>query len=321
MGGHGGHGHAHGGHAHPRGGHAARRGHGAPAGGSAGRRRLALTLGLTLAYMVAELVGGWMTHSLALLADAGHMLSDAAALGLSMFASWIAGRPAGGRQTFGYYRAEILAALGNGALLIAISLLIGVEAVKRLASPHEVQGAGLVAVALGGLVMNVVCLQVLAPAREGNLNMRGAWLHVLSDALGSVGAIVAGVLVLAFGWTWADPVASLLIGVLVVGSSYALLKESMAVLMEGAPGHIDVDEVRDAMAAVPGVVAVHDLHVWTITSGLESLSGHVIAAPGTSRDELLVALRELLHARFGLSHVTLQMEPGDCGTLETHGHG
>ena len=292
--------------------------------GSGGRRRrrdsvrLWITLALTSSYMLAEVAGGLWANSLALLADAGHMLSDAGAVALALFAIWIAQRPATPRRTFGYYRVEILAALAHGAVLAAISIFVVVAAVDRLRDPAEVHGAGMMAVAAGGLVMNLIGLAVLRGGRDHSLNIRGVWLHVLSDALGSVGVLVSGALVLAFGWNWADPLASLLIAVLVLMSAWKLLKEVVAVLMEGAPGHIDVDAVRDAIVARPGVVAVHDLHIWTITSGMESLSGHVVVDSSQPDQQLLRELQVLLRREFAIHHVTIQIETPDshedCGT-------
>ncbi len=262
--------------------------------------------------MVAEIIGGLVTNSLALLADAGHMFSDAGALGLSLFAVWIAGRPATPQRSYGYYRTEILAALANGATLVAVAVLIFVEAWQRLREPPLVQGGLMMAVAVGGLAVNLASLWLLAKGREESLNLRGAWLHVLSDALGSIGAIVAGVLIWAFGWNWADPVASALIGLLIIYSSWRLVSESVAVLMEGAPQGIDVDAVRAAMAATPGVLEVHDLHIWTITSGMDSLSAHVIAEDRRAHADLLSDLRTLLDVEFGIHHATLQIEPASA---------
>ncbi|MBW3542150.1 MAG: cation diffusion facilitator family transporter [Planctomycetes bacterium] len=285
--------------------------HGRESARSGNRRRLALVLALSAAYMVAEFVGGLWTNSLALLADAGHMLSDVAALALSFFAVWIAERPAGPRQTYGYYRAEILAALVNGAALVAISAFILLEAWRRLRDPSEVVGPLMTGVAAGGLVVNLAGLWILHGGREASLNVRGAWLHVLADMLGSVGAIAAGVLIWAFRWHWADPAASIAIALLIVYSSWRLLAESVSVLMECAPRGIDVDEVRNAMAAVEGVLGVHDLHVWTITSGLESLSAHVVVEPERRQDAVLTEMRAMLHEKFGIDHITLQIEPPD----------
>jgi cobalt-zinc-cadmium efflux system protein len=258
--------------------------------------------------MVAEAVGGWLTHSLALLADAGHMLSDAAALGLSVFAMSMARRPRTSKRTYGYHRLEILAALANGAALVAISILVLIEAVHRFGQPIAVDAPGMMGIAVGGLLVNLAALAILHAGRDENLNMRGAWLHVATDALGSVQAIAAGALIWGFGWQWADPVASVLISLLVVYSAWSLLKEATGVLMEGAPAHIDVDEVHGALAELPGVIEVHDLHVWTITSGMESISAHVVVEDRRFDCAVLGEIRSTLHERFGIHHITVQME-------------
>lgn len=283
---------------------------------SAQSRRLAWVLALTCIYMLAEIIGGLLSNSLALLADAGHMLSDAAALALSLFAMWAARRPAPRASTFGYHRAEILAALLNGSVLLVIALFIFLEALQRLRAPAPVAGPLMLAIACGGLVMNLVGLKLLAPGRDANLNVRGAWLHVLSDALGSVGAILAALAIWVGGWVWADPLASIVIAIFVVHSAWSLLRETVAVLMEIAPGHIDVDEVRAAIGTMAPVIEVHDLHVWSITSGMESLSAHVLAHPDSDADALLISIRRLLADRFGIAHVTIQIEKaanGACG--------
>jgi cobalt-zinc-cadmium efflux system protein len=277
--------------------------------GADNRTRLTIVLGLVVVYMAAEVVGGILTNSLALLADAGHMLSDAAALGLALFAIWFARRPASAKHTYGYHRTEILAALANGATLVAISILIFVEAWGRLHAPPAVQGGPMMAVAAGGLVVNLIGLAVLRGGREASLNVRGAWLHVLMDMLGSVQAVAAGALIWWRGWTWADPLASILIALLVTYSAWALLKEAVAVLMESAPGSIDVDALRDAILALEGVVGVCDLHVWTVTSGMESMSAHVVVAEGNGGTDMLRRVRDLVHDRFGIDHVTVQLEP------------
>ena len=272
---------------------------------------------LAAGYLVAEVVGGLMTNSLALLADAGHMLSDVAALALSFFAVWIADRPAPPHRTYGYYRAEILAALANGAALVAVSGFIIFEAFQRLWEPPEVQAPLMLWIAVGGLLINLAGLWMLHGGRDESLNVRGAWLHVLSDTLGSVGVILAAGLIWAFGWYWSDPVASLIIGLLVIYSSWRLLAEATAVLMESAPRGIDVDEVRDAVVAMDDVKGIHDLHIWTITSGLDSLSAHVVSDDGQSHPDLLTRLRTMLHDRFGIDHITIQIEPEGFVERET----
>jgi cobalt-zinc-cadmium efflux system protein len=261
--------------------------------------------------MVAEVAGGLISGSLALLADAGHMFSDVVALTMSLVAIRIAQRPATPRRTYGYLRTEILAALANGAILIGVSISILIEAVERLGAPTEVMGGTMLVIATGGLAVNLAGLAVLHGGRQDSLNMRGAWLHVLSDALGSVGALTAGGLILTFGWHWADPAASILIAGLIIHSAWALLREAVAVLMEGTPPHIDVEEIRRALLEVNGVEAVHDLHVWTITSGMVSLSGHVVSVDDAHRGKLLQEICDLLHRRFDITHPTIQIEPPD----------
>lgn len=275
------------------------------------KRRLAIAVALAAGYMLAEVAGGLLTNSLALLADAGHMLSDVAALCLSLFALWMAERPPTARRTYGYYRMEILAALVNGAALVAVAIFVFVEACQRLFHPPEVQGLAMTAIAVGGLGVNLLSLAVLSGVRDASLNLRGAWLHVLGDSLGSVGAITAGMLIWGFGWRWADPAVSAAIGALIVYSSGRLLSESVAVLMESAPRGIDVDAIQDAVRGVPGVASVHDLHVWTITSGMDSLSAHVVAVDDGPAAPLLGEIRSLLAAQFGIHHVTIQIEPED----------
>jgi cobalt-zinc-cadmium efflux system protein len=274
----------------------------------ANQRRLMIALALAATYMLAEVLGGLLTGSLALLADAGHMLSDVVALAMSVVALWIAQRPATPERTYGFYRTEILAALLHGVLLGCVSIAIFLEAYERIGTPTEVLGAPMLAIAAGGLVVNLIGLAILNAGRHDNLNVRGAWLHVLSDALGSVGAISAGALIWAFGWTWADPLASVLIGLLIIHSSWALVREAVAVLMEGAPAHIDVEEIQRSLTELSAVQAVHDLHVWSIASGMVSLTGHVVAKDGHDHGDLLQAICDLLYQRFQIAHATVQVE-------------
>lgn len=276
-----------------------------------GRRRIAAVLALLAAYMVAEAVGGWLSGSLALLADAGHMLSDVAALALALFAIWFAERPRTARRTFGFHRVEILAALFNGALLGAIALFVIVQAVGRLADPRPIEGPLMAGVAAGGLAVNLVALWVLHGDHEGSLNARAAWLHVLGDTLGSVGALAAAALVAWKGWTWADPAASIVIALLIVVSSARLVRETVSVLMESAPGHVDVGRLEHEMRAVAGVRAVGDLHVWTITSGFDALSAHVAIEAGTPPLRVLRELRALVRERFGIEHTTIEVDEED----------
>lgn len=275
------------------------------------RRRLSLVLVLTGIYMLAEVLGGWWTGSLALLADAGHMLADVAAIGLALVAVWFGARPATPSKTFGYYRLEILAAWINGVALVVIALLICYEAYGRWSHPPEVKSATMLLVATGGLLINLACAWLLHGEHHQDLNMHGAWLHVIGDTLGSVGAIIAGALMSMYGWYTADPLVSVLIGLLIVWSSWNLIRESTNVLLEGTPAHINLAAVEDAILQTGGVREVHDLHVWTITSGREALSAHVIHADTISQPELLRALRGKLYEQFGLDHLTIQMETPD----------
>jgi cobalt-zinc-cadmium efflux system protein len=271
--------------------------------------RLAVALALAGVTLLVEIVGGLLANSLALLADAVHVFSDVAALGLALFAVGIARRPPTSRRTYGYYRAEILAALANGAALIAIAILLVVEAYRRFREPPAVQGGLMMAFAAGGLAANLVSLRLLSAGTSESLNLRGAWLHVLTDTLGSIGALAGGGLIWAFHWHWADPVISVAIGLLVIYSAWELLAEAVAVLLEGAPGHIDVDHVREAIVAAPRVAGLHDLHVWTVGTGLTALSCHVVVEECLPHPKLLGELQALLHDRFGIDHATLQLEP------------
>jgi len=273
------------------------------------QRRLGWTLSLVLVYLAAEVIGGLMSNSLALLADAGHMLSDAAALGLSLFALRMAARPATSQRTYGFHRAEILAALANGATLVVIAAFIFREAWHRFQAPPEVTAPLMMGVAVGGLLVNVAGLAILHGGRDHSLNLQGAWLHVLSDLLGSVGVLVAGGVIWAFGWRLADPVASALIGFLVLQSAWRLVRDSISVLMEGTPEHLDPADVAGALRDVGGIRDVHDLHLWTITSGFVALSCHVDCDGSASSDTVLATARETVHARFGIDHVTIQVEP------------
>ncbi len=264
-------------------------------------------LAITAAVMVAEAVGGWLAHSLALLADAGHMLADVAALGLSLVVTTLAQRPVTAERTFGLLRLEILAALVNGAALIVIALGVGFEAYHRLRSPTEVQGTLLLIIAGVGLVANAAGTAILHRGHNHSLNQRGAYLHIVSDLLGSVGAVLAGVIVLATGWVQADPVISVLISLLILGSAWRLVKESTDVLLETAPAHIALSDVHDRIASIPGVASVHDLHVWTVTSGVIAMSGHLVVQNPADNQRVLEAVQACL-GDMGIRHVTVQME-------------
>src|SRR6266404_1198962 len=275
------------------------------------RRRLLAVLALTLAYMLAEAIGGFLTNSLALLSDAGHMLADVASLLLALLALWFAARPVTARKTYGYYRMEILAALANGSALVVISLLISYEAFQRIKSPEGVKGLEAMLIAIGGLAINIVSAFVLRAASSENLNMRGAFLHVMGDALGSVGAIVAGFLIWQWGLLVADPVISIAMCLLIIYSSWRLIVESVNILLEGTPSHINVHAIVEAMHSVPGVASVHDLHVWTISSGMDALSAHVTIEPGVSHKGALEGLQEQLRSGFNIGHLTIQIESPD----------
>src|ERR1044072_4363132 len=274
-------------------------------------RRLSLVLSLTALYMVAEAAGGWWTGSLALLADAGHMFTDVGALVLALTAVWFSSRPASSSKTFGYYRLEIIAALVNGVALVVISLFIFYGAYERWLSPPVIRSGPMIVVAIGGLVVNLVCAWILHARHEVDLNLRGAWMHVMGDALGSVAAILAGIFMSVFGWYAADAGFSVVISLLIIWGSVRLIKESTNVLLEGTPAHINLAAVENAILDTRGVSDVHDLHVWTITSGREAPSGHADHAASISQPDLLRELRPKLHDRFGVDHLTIQMETPD----------
>lgn len=274
----------------------------------ASRRTLLVVLALTGAFMFAEFVGGLLSNSLALLADAAHMLTDVGALTLSLFAIWFAQRPATPEKTYGYLRLEILAALLNGATLIVLSVFIFLEAIERLRDPVEIRGGLMLAVAAGGLVVNIIAAVMLHRSAGESLNVRGAYLHVLGDLLGSVGAIAAAAIILATGWTLADPITSVLVGGLILASSWRLVRESVNILLEAVPAHLDLEEIHAAIRGIPGVSEVHDLHVWTVTSGFLAMSGHAVVDEPERTQAVLEAIRARMHERFGIEHVTVQVE-------------
>ncbi len=296
-----------------------------PATASAGqRRRLAVVLGLTLAVLIAEVVGAALTGSLALLADAGHMATDAAGIALALGAVTLAQRPPGGRRTFGLQRLEILAAVANGLLLIAVAGFVVVQAIRRTGSPPEIDAGPMLVIAVIGLAVNVVALGVLHQGRATSLNVRGAYLEVLADALGSVAVVVAALVIAVTGWTPADTVASLLIGCLVLPRAWHLLREALDVLLEAAPRGVDLADVRAHILRVDGVVGVHDLHAWTITSGLPVLSAHVVvtdeALDAGHGGRVLDALCECLGEHFDVAHCTFQLESGTHAGHESPVH-
>lgn len=278
--------------------------------GRVSSRPLLVALLITAGFMIVEVIGGIVTNSLALLADAGHMLTDVAALGLSLIAIWLAKRPATSGRSYGFLRAEVLAALVNAVTLVVISVFIFVEAFERIGEPPEVDSVPMLVVAVAGLGANAASAWVLSRGggHEHNLNTRGAFLHVVGDMLGSVAAIVAALVMMWTGWYLADPILSALIGLLVLRSAWLLLKDSVDVLLEATPRGIETEEVRDAISDVDGVCGVHDLHIWTVTSGLESMSAHVQVNDTRPWNDVCVDLTDRMRERFGIAHVTLQPE-------------
>ena len=279
------------------------------------RRALAVALVLTASYTLVEVVGGVLAGSLALLADAVHMLSDNVALALALVAAWLATKPSTPERTYGYKRAEVLAALANGVMLVALAIWIFVEAAMRLRDPGDVLGGWMLAIALLGIVVNVAAGLVLSRARNHSLNVEAAFRHVFADLLGSMGVAVAGIVILATGWVEADPLVSILIGVLVLLSTWSILRDSTAILLESTPRGIDADALGQRLASAPGVVEVHDLHVWTITSGFMALSAHVLVSPGEDCHGRRRELERLLRDEFGIEHTTLQVDHAVDGGL------
>ena len=293
---------------HGPGGHSHSHSHALDARRADSRRRMWIALAINLAMLVAEAVGGILTGSLAVLADAGHVLSDAGAIVLALVAARLAMLPAAGRRTFGYQRSEVLAALVNGLLLVVVAVVIAIEAVGRLGDPPGIEGAGVVALGVFGLAGNLIATVVLARGQRQDINLEGVLRHSVADALGSVGVVVAGAVVLFGGSAIVDPIVSLLISALILISSWRLIKEPFDVLMEAAPTGIDVEGVGEAICGEAGVRSVHDLHVWTVTSGFGAIAAHVVVAADTDRDLIRRRLELLLAEGFGIEHTTLQME-------------
>src|SRR4051812_15660177 len=293
--------------------------HGLHAGRPSVTRALQIALGLTLALMVAEAIGGWLSNSLALLADAGHMLTDAGALTLSLFVAWMCRQPSRPEKTYGYLRWEILAALLNGATLLLISFWIVWEALDRFRNPQPVAGGLMLAFAVIGLAVNLIAVWILHGVNRESLNVRGAYLHVLGDMLASGGTVVAAVLVRMTGWLIADPIASLVSTVLIVGSAWRLVREAVDVLLEAAPPHIALEAVRGRLQAIPGVESVHDLHVWTVTSGVVAMSVHAIVRRPEEHQDVLERAHDLLQ-EMGIQHVTVQLERNEMYERELHLH-
>ena len=287
---------------------------------AAGRhqRRLAIVLALTATYLVAEVVGGLLTGSLALLADAGHMLTDVAGVALALVAIRFAARPATPERTYGFYRAEILAALANAVVLIGISFYILYEAFLRFRNPPEIESGAMLWVAGIGLIVNLASMRLLRGASNESLNMKGAYFEVLSDMLTSIGVLVAGVIMLITGWYYADPLVSAGIGLFILPRTWKLLREAVGVLLEGTPADVNLAAVRSTIAGVPGVAGVHDLHVWSLTSGANALSAHVVMADGVTHTDVLRTVHAALTSGHAIAHATLQVEPTGWEARETH---
>ncbi len=286
----------------------------------AGRERLTVVFFLTLAVLVVELIGGLASNSLALLADAGHMLTDVVGIGLALGAIWIASRPAGRTRTFGYLRFEILAAVVNAVLLLGVAAFVLWEAWRRLFEPPEIATGIMLAVAVVGLIANGVSFRLLREGQAASLNLRGAYLEVLGDLAGSAAVIVAAIVIAATGWTEADAVASALIGLLILPRTYGLLREAIDVLLEATPKGVDMDQVRAHILEAPGVTDVHDLHAWTITSGLNVVSAHVVLDPRADPPAVLDHLCTCLTDIFDIEHSTFQLETADRRRLEEGSH-
>jgi cobalt-zinc-cadmium efflux system protein len=271
-------------------------------------RRLKWALAISVLYFFAELIAGFMTNSLALLSDAGHMLSDVGAMALSLFAFRFARRPATHESTYGFHRAEILAALFNGLALWLIVGIIFSAAYSRFLNPPEVESFGMMIVAIAGLFVNIAAAAILHGAHHHNLNLRGAFLHVVSDAIGSVGAILAGFIMLTTGWYLADPLIGVFIGVLILVSSWSLVRDCLSVLMQAVPKGIRLEEVRRTIEAVEGVSKVHDLHIWAVTSDIFTLSAHAVVESGGDFHEVLNGIEDTLKQRYNIEHTTIQLE-------------
>ncbi|ANU20539.1 cation transporter (plasmid) [Planococcus maritimus] len=288
------------------------------------KKTLLISFLIITVYMVVEAIGGFLTNSLALIADAGHMLSDSISLGIGFLAFTIGEKAADQAKTYGYKRFEILAAVFNGVTLVLISLYIFYEAYHRFSDPPEVATTGMLIIAIIGLLVNILVAWILTRGGDtkDNLNLRAAFLHVLSDLLGSVGAITAALLIIFFGWAWADPLASVVVAILVLISGWRVTKEAIHVLMEGTPTDVSIDRITDTIEKIPGVNNIHDLHVWSITSGKNALSGHVVIENGLSFEESQLILREIEAAMIKqqITHITIQLESQDHPHIESiHG--
>lgn len=292
-----------------------------PVASSAGakhRRSLVLALGLTTTFLVAEVIGAFVSGSLALLADAAHMLTDAGGLALALFAIWFASRPPSPSKTYGYLRTEVLAALINAVVLLLLAVYILYEAYQRFFQPPEILSTPMLIVAMVGLVVNLISMRLLAAGSEESLNLKGAYFEVLADMLGSIGVIISALVIMFTGWTLADPIIGAAIGVFIVPRTWALLKNAVNILLEGTPVGFEIEKLETVLKALPDVVDVHDLHVWTITSGVDAMSGHLVVVDGADEQSVLIAARELLHEDFGIEHSTIQIETTSTRSGEAH---
>ncbi len=289
-----------------------------PTAAGRNQRQLTIVFGVTSLYLVVEVIGGLATGSLALLADAAHMLTDVGGLGLALFAIRFAERPATPERTYGYYRVEILSAMANALVLLGISAYILYEAYQRFLNPPVVESLGMLGVAAIGLVVNLIGITLLRESSAESLNLKGAYFEVLSDLLASIGVIAAGVIMWTTGWYYADPIISAGIGLFILPRTWALLREAVGVLLEGTPSTVNLTSVRAAIADVPGVSGVHDLHAWSLTSGVNALSVHTVLAEGVKYDDVLRAVQARVAAEFDIAHATVQVEPSGHQDRETH---
>ncbi|WP_458122473.1 cation diffusion facilitator family transporter [Paenibacillus sp. Z6-24] len=298
--------------AHKHEGHSHQHGHGHSHAHNTNKKALGLAFFLIAAFMIVEVVGGLMTNSLALLSDAGHMFSDAAALGLSFVAMVWGQRQTSGTKTYGYKRFEVLAAFLNGITLVVISLYIFWEAFQRFSEPQSIMSSGMLTIAIIGLIVNILAAYILMKGDTSeNLNVRSAFLHVMGDLLGSVGAIAAALLIMFFGWTLADPIASIIVAVLVLISAYRVTRDSVHILMEGTPVNIRTEEITRELAGIPHVQGVHDMHVWSLSSDLPLLSCHLIIDNAANGSEIMRSARELIQKQYGIGHITIQLDTPD----------
>lgn len=303
-------GHDHAGHSHGSGGHS----HNHAAG--ANSKMLGIALALTGTFLIVELVGAYLFNSLALLSDAAHMFTDAAALAIALAAVKIGQRPADERRTFGYRRFEILAAAFNALLLFAVAAFVLWEGISRLMIAQPVESGGMLVIAVAGLVVNLVAMRLLSAGKDQSLNVKGAYLEVWADMLGSAGVVAAALIIMATGWTWVDPIVAIAIGLWVLPRTWTLLKDTTQILLEGVPAHLKLGDIRAAIAGAPGVAGVHDLHVWSMSSDDVSLSAHIVLADGAESETVRRDVAAILHDRFNIEHATIQTEREACAAHE-----